>query len=248
MAPQRPEDGFVLMPEHEFEAILARCRGRRQARTCRCRPRRRPGRARPPRSALPRGLHPAGVPHRDADRRPDEHHRRHAGAAGGHRHQAQDLRRQSVAALHPLSSARNDPPSRRIFRSRRTPMTTTFHSHWRDVPESTWRSTSCRRGATDLASRRSSARPIAAPCTTVRSAARPGRSTSTAPPSTSQWRTMIRCRSRRRRGRSGSSASASIPVLASCMSTLGPRVSGTSGSRSGRQPLRPIPRLRAECW
>lgn len=24
MAPQRPEDGFVRMPEHEFEAILAR--------------------------------------------------------------------------------------------------------------------------------------------------------------------------------------------------------------------------------
>jgi len=24
MAPQRPEDGFVRMPEHEFEAIVAR--------------------------------------------------------------------------------------------------------------------------------------------------------------------------------------------------------------------------------
>ena len=24
MAPKRPEDGFVRMPEHEFEAILAR--------------------------------------------------------------------------------------------------------------------------------------------------------------------------------------------------------------------------------
>lgn len=24
MAPQRPEDGFIRIPEHEFEAILAR--------------------------------------------------------------------------------------------------------------------------------------------------------------------------------------------------------------------------------
>ena len=27
MAPQRPEDAFVRMPEHEFEAILARADG-----------------------------------------------------------------------------------------------------------------------------------------------------------------------------------------------------------------------------
>ena len=63
------------------------------------------------RSALAGGLHPSGAAHGDADRRPHDHHRRHAGAARGHRHQAQDLRRQPVAAPHPHSSARNDPPS-----------------------------------------------------------------------------------------------------------------------------------------
>ena len=68
-------------------------RGRRQARARRCRSRRRRGRARHPRSALPGGLHPAGPPHRHADGRPHDHHRRDAGAARGHRDQAEDLRR-----------------------------------------------------------------------------------------------------------------------------------------------------------
>ena len=37
------------------------------------------------------------------------------------------------------SSTQPYPPSRRVFSFRRTLMTTTFHRHWRDVPESAWR-------------------------------------------------------------------------------------------------------------
>src|SRR6056297_2229085 len=84
-------------------------------------------------------MHPPGAAHGDADRRPHDHHRRHAGAARRHRHQAQDLRRRPVAAPHPHSSARNDPPFEAGSFVSEDPMTTTFHSHWRDLPESTWR-------------------------------------------------------------------------------------------------------------
>ncbi len=48
-----------------------------------------------------------GAPNRHADRRQHDHHRRHACATGGHRHQAENLRRGPVAARSKLGRPRN---------------------------------------------------------------------------------------------------------------------------------------------
>ena len=74
---------------------------------------------------------------------------------------------------------------------------------------------------------------IGTPSTTIPSAARPDRNTSTALPSTSPLRTTARWPSRPRRGRSVSSASIRTP--ASSMSMSGPHGSGASAFRPGRQ-------------
>ena len=102
MAPDRLEDGFVRMPEHEFEAILPRAaeEGAKRA-------------------LVDAGLvgDEAALDIRDLRsildllrlvRRTAPQtvvravtHRRHARAARGHRHQAEDLRRQSAAGPSP---------------------------------------------------------------------------------------------------------------------------------------------------
>jgi hypothetical protein len=102
MTPPRSDQGFVRMPDAEFEAILTRAaeEGAKRA-LADVGPRRRRGRARHPRPALLARLHPAGASHRHADRRLHDHHRRHAGAPRRHRDQAEDLRRRSIAEPHP---------------------------------------------------------------------------------------------------------------------------------------------------
>ncbi len=85
------------------------------SRARRCWPRWRRSRARYPRPAILARLRQAGAAHRDADRRPHDHHRRHVGAAGRGRDQDENLRRRSVAAGLNKSTAQPIRPSGGFF-------------------------------------------------------------------------------------------------------------------------------------
>ena len=101
MTPPRSE-GFVRMPDAEFEAILTRAAEKGAKRALADVGVDGDEAARFPRSALAARLHPVGAPDGHADRGPDDHDGRDDGTARGHRQQAEDLRWQPAAAPIPF--------------------------------------------------------------------------------------------------------------------------------------------------
>ena len=274
MTPPRSDQGFVRIPDAEFEAMLARAaeKGAKRAladvgldgeeaaldiRDLR---------------SLRRLLIRLVAPHRYADRRAHDHHRRDAGTAGRGCDQAEDLRRRSVAdrcyEIHSptrpahvagfsfLEDHMTTDLLRPLARRARKRLALAQFQPGRDR-------LSRHRQAAGQRSRAGQAAGAARPA--GQAADRPFRLSQPRTQPRGRWGNPLeahgrrglrhrhvkprsRSRSRRRHALSASLASAPIRARASCTSTSAPRGPGASGSRSARLPSPRKRRPRAKCW